>query len=157
MNKKTFDVCSLVDEVVEEVQATVNAPGKKHKIIVKGIEQKQVKADRYRIKQVLSNFLTNAIKYSPDADKVIVEVKEEDNKLTVAVQDFGLGIPKENHSKVFNKFYRVHETEKPDDDFTSLGLGLYISAEIIRHHRGEIWAESKEGQGSTFYFSIPLE
>lgn len=113
----------------------------------------EVNADAIRIEQVLINFLTNAIKYSPGAEKVLVRTELKDSHAYIAVQDFGIGIPKEKQGHVFSKFYRVEESSVK---FQGLGIGLYICAEIIRQHNGVYGVESVMGEGTTFYFSIPL-
>jgi signal transduction histidine kinase len=82
-----------------------------------------------------------------------VQTSVNDDFLTVAVKDFGVGIPKENQADVFRKFYRVEGTAQR---FQGLGVGLYICYEIIRRHNGKCWLESVEGKGSTFYFSLPI-
>lgn len=108
-----------------------------------------------RIGQVLTNLLTNAIKYSPRADSVVVKTVCRDNTVITSVQDFGIGIPAEKQPHVFERFFRVeggaHAT------YSGLGLGLYITAEFVKRHGGSIWNESEEGKGSTFSFSLPYE
>ena len=92
-------------------------------------------------------------KYSPGKEKIIVNSFIKDTNLIVSFTDFGIGIPKDKTTKIFNRFYRVEEAAK---SFTGLGIGLFISSEIIKQHNGHIWVESIEGNGSTFYFSLPL-
>ncbi|HXR83263.1 MAG TPA: ATP-binding protein [Hanamia sp.] len=145
-----FDVNELITEIAEEMQRT--AP--KHKIKLKLSDCKKIKGDRNRIGQVIVNFISNAIKYSPGKDKIIVSSKCDDNDVIISVKDFGIGIPKTEHHHIFKRFYRV--SGKNNYTFPGLGLGLYISSEIIKRHRGEISFQSKEGKGSTFYFEIPL-
>lgn len=111
-----------------------------------------ISADGARIEQVLINLLTNAIKYSPDSDRVIVTAKRMSDKVVISVGDFGIGIAPEHLEQVFNRYYRID----PSPATGGLGLGLYISKEIITRHGGAIWAESTVGKGSTFYFSLPL-
>jgi PAS domain S-box-containing protein len=112
-----------------------------------------VSADSQRIEQVLLNLLNNAIKYSPGADKVVVTLRCARDKVTVGVQDFGAGIPLDKRVQIFSRFYRIEET---NPNISGLGIGLYISAEIIARHEGKIWVESEVGKGSTFYFSLPM-
>ncbi|HEX8923509.1 MAG TPA: ATP-binding protein, partial [Patescibacteria group bacterium] len=104
--------------------------------------------------QVLINYLTNAIKYSPNTDRIIVKTEVKGDALVVSVQDFGRGIPPEKQQQIFERFYRVDS--KSTDNPTGLGLGLYISSEIIKRHHGQTWFVSRPSQGSTFYFSLPL-
>jgi PAS domain S-box-containing protein len=115
-----------------------------------------VMADATKIEQVLINFLTNAIKYSPRASKIYLEVATRPDTpgyAVVSVRDCGIGIPKQHLQNIFHRYYRVNQ---PQHTISGLGIGLYISKEIIERHNGYIWAESKEGEGSTFYFSLPL-
>jgi signal transduction histidine kinase len=99
--------------------------------------------------------ITNAIKYSPSSNKIVVHLKTVSDGVQVSVQDFGVGIPLEKQSKVFERFYRVSGPK--EDTFPGLGLGLYISSEIIKRQGGKIWVESIEKEGSTFGFTLPFE
>lgn len=147
-NKELFDMNELVNETVENMQNVLE----KHSIIVKGKATKNIFGDKDRIGQVLINFLTNAIKYSPNADKVIVKIIPQDNSITIGVQDFGIGISTEHLDKIFEPFYRVYN--EAGKTFPGLGMGLHISQDIINRHDGTIWAESEIDQGSTFYFTL---
>jgi signal transduction histidine kinase len=107
-----------------------------------------------RIEQVLINYLTNAVKYSPDNKEIRIDVElRQDKKLYVQVRDFGIGIQKDHQSNIFTKFYRVEDAA---NRFQGLGIGLYICAEIIRRHDGAYGVDSEPGQGSIFYFCIPI-
>ncbi len=110
-------------------------------------------ADEIRIEQVIINYLTNAIKYSPEAQKIILKTSLEGEALKVTIQDFGIGIPKEKINNIFQKFYRVEESSLR---FQGLGIGLYICSEIIRQHNGAVGVNSQLGKGSSFYFTLPL-
>jgi len=112
-----------------------------------------ITADGAKIEQVLINFLNNAVKYSPEADTIILTVQKENNRVVVSVRDFGIGIPKAHHEKVFQRYYRISHSKYV---IGGLGMGLFIAKEIIERHKGAIWVESEEGKGSTFYFSLPL-
>lgn len=109
--------------------------------------------DTVRIEQVLINFLTNAIKYSPKNNQVIVSTFVDDQEVKVSVTDFGIGIPDFKQDAVFQKFYRVEESSL---QFQGMGIGLYICSEIIKQHNGSIGLSSKIDEGSTFYFTLPL-
>jgi two-component system CheB/CheR fusion protein len=113
-----------------------------------------VYADRDRLEQVLVNLITNALKYSPDSDLVQIKVSERDGMASVHVTDFGIGVEKRKVPLIFNRFYRVDEHNV---NYPGLGLGLFIAAEIVRRHKGEIGVESEPGKGSTFWFSIPVK
>ena len=145
-----FDYGELMREVIEEVQRTALG----HKIECEAAPSCKVTGDRERIGQVLTNLLTNAVKYSPEADRVTVRATVEDGEIVTSVRDFGIGISSAKQAKVFDRFFRIQEQD--EQTYPGLGLGLYISAEIVRRHHGRIWVESEEGQGSTFTFSLPL-
>jgi PAS domain S-box-containing protein len=145
-----FNINDLIREVVEQISITTN----KKIIIQDETWNGSIIGDRERTGQVLTNLLTNAIKYSPDADKVIISLTSAKDKVICSVTDFGIGIAKENQQYVFERFYR--ETEAHVTTFPGLGLGLYISAEIIRRQNGKIWMKSEKGKGSVFSFSLPI-
>lgn len=148
-NEEIFLIDDVIDEVIEEVQRTTS----NHLITREGISNARMKGDRYQIGQVLTNLLTNAIKYSPGADKVIVTTVARDEKVICSVQDFGIGISENQQKNVFERFFRVSGDKL--QTFPGVGLGLYISAEIIRRQCGQIWLESKPGRGTTFSFNLP--
>lgn len=149
----TFDYGTLVTEVIEDVQRT--AP--RHAIRCEAPISVALTGDRERIGQVLTNLLTNAVKYSPDADRVVVTTALEGGEVVTRVQDFGMGIPPEKQAQVFDRYFRVTwEGSAGQDTPPGLGLGLYISAEIVRQHGGRMWLASEVGQGSTFAFALPI-
>ncbi|RYE54696.1 MAG: ATP-binding protein, partial [Sphingobacteriales bacterium] len=123
------------------------------KIAKKGQAGCEIFADEMRIEQVIVNFLTNAIKYSPGTEEITITVNVNDEKLYVAVKDQGIGMSDDQKDHVFDKFYRVEETSQR---FQGLGIGLYISSEIIKRHGGDIGVNSSYGKGSEFYFIIPI-
>lgn len=149
-NDDFFDFNELVAEIVGEVQPIAS----NHEIILESESISQVYADRDRIGQVITNLLTNAIKYSPEAEKIVVFTKEQNNEVRLCVQDFGIGIPNDKKDQVFQQFYRVSGTK--EHTFPGIGLGLYICSQIIERTHGKIWVNSKEGEGSTFCFSLPI-
>jgi len=113
-----------------------------------------VYVDRERIGQVITNFLSNAIKYSTDANQIDVKTYLQNGEVILSVRDYGIGISKELQHLVFDQFYRV--SGNLQHTYPGLGLGLYISSEIIKNEGGRIWVESEEGKGSTFYFALSL-
>jgi two-component system CheB/CheR fusion protein len=143
----------LLDELIAECAEELQAGSKKHRIIIKGDTNIQIHADKNRLEQVIINLVANAIKYSPDADNVIIDVQKVDEGIKISVTDFGIGIPAENVPLIFDRFYRVDENSQR---YAGLGLGLYISSEIIRQHHSHINIESAVGEGSTFWFIIPV-
>jgi len=150
-NKTWFDFNLAVKECVEDLQHTTN----KHTLIEDFTEAGQVYSDKDRIGQVITNLITNAIKYSPHSEKIIVSTKLENKEVSVCVQDFGIGIPADKADKVFEQFYRVSGNKQ--HTFPGLGLGLYISSEIIKREGGRMWVNSIEGKGSTFCFALPVD
>lgn len=111
--------------------------------------------DEDKITQVLYNIISNAIKYSPEGGQITFSIKEEETRVIVSIADQGMGIPKENISKIFERFYRVDKARSRKLGGT--GLGLAIAKEMVQAHGGEIWASSEEGKGTTISFSLPLE
>ena len=109
--------------------------------------------DRVRLKRAICNLLNNAIKYSYGADTVLVRVTNEQNYVHISVQDFGIGIPPQQQSQVFQRFFRV--ANEKENTYAGLGLGLYISSVIIKRHKGKLSVESEPGKGSLFSFKIP--
>ncbi|MCI2961341.1 cell wall metabolism sensor histidine kinase WalK [Pediococcus pentosaceus] len=114
-----------------------------------------VEVDTDKIQQVLDNIMNNAIKYSPDGGIITCRLLETHNHVIMSITDQGLGIPKDSISHIFDRFYRVDKARSRAQGGT--GLGLAISKEVIQLHGGRIWVESREGEGSTFYISLPYE
>jgi PAS domain S-box-containing protein len=146
-----LDLNEVVKETVEQLQPTTN----KHRLCIEGNIDRPVWGDKYRIDQVLTNLLTNAIKYSPQADTVIVRLTPAQDAAVVSVQDFGIGIEQEHINHIFNRFYRVSDPE--EKTYPGLGIGLYITHEIIKRHGGTLTVESEKGQGSIFSFTLPYK
>ncbi len=149
-DREPFELDALVLETVENVQAATP----EHSILVEGRTGGCVLGDKDRLGQVFINLLTNAVKYSPNADKVIVHLSGNSQEAVVSVQDFGIGIDAAHHLKIFERFYQV--TDPEEKTFPGLGMGLYISYEIAQRHQGRMWVESSKGEGSTFFVALPL-
>jgi PAS domain S-box-containing protein len=149
MIKEALDIDAVVREAVENCQRF----SRKHNIVIRGYVKEEVYADRDRIHQVLVNLITNAIKYSFDAFDIIVTLRKDKKNVIIAVQDFGIGIEKDKTQKIFERFFRADS--QASDRISGLGLGLYISNELIKQHGGSIQVESKVGQGSTFSIALP--
>jgi PAS domain S-box-containing protein len=146
-----FNFNTMVNEVVDALQLTTAT----HSILKQFSDVGEVYGDRERISQVVTNLLTNAIKYSPNAERIIIYTNLQDKDVMLCVEDFGIGIPEENRRKVFEQYYRVNG--KAQHTIPGLGLGLFISSEIIKREGGKIWVRSEEGKGSTFCFTIPKD
>ena len=144
-----FDLNEVVKETVEQIQPTTG----KHGIRIEGQVNQPAWGDKDRIGQVLTNLLTNAIKYSPQADTIIVRLTSTQESAVVSVQDFGIGIEQEHIHAIFERFYRV--TDPDEKTYPGLGIGLYISYEIIKRHGGTLSVESEKGHGSVFSFTLP--
>ncbi|WP_423978671.1 cell wall metabolism sensor histidine kinase WalK [Lactobacillus jensenii] len=114
-----------------------------------------VEIDTDQMMQVIDNIMNNAIKYSPDGGVITVGLSQSQNQIILSISDQGLGIPKKDLNKIFDRFYRVDKARSREQGGT--GLGLAIAKEIVEAHKGRIWADSQEGKGSTFYISLPFE
>ena len=145
----TFDFNEMVDSTVENMQLTSPT----HTIVKTGKVYGEVTGDKDRLQQVLINLLTNAIKYSPNAKKVFINAAQQNDMINISVKDTGIGIAKQSLHKIFDRYHRIEEHAA---HFQGLGIGLFISYEIIQRHHGKLWAESEPGKGSTFHFTIPL-
>ncbi len=149
LNEESFNLNELVIETVQDILYT----NSKHNINVFHDFECHVDGDKDRIGQVLINFLTNAIKYSPNSDKVEVWIRQsEKDRVSVSVKDFGIGIDKKDHEKIFERFYRAGGKE--EQTFPGFGIGLFIAKEIIERHGGSISVTSEKGKGSVFTFTL---
>ena len=150
VEKEIFDLDLLLLEVFEETQLIVST----HSISLHQVGNVQVSADRDKIDSVISNLITNAVKYSPKGKKIEIGSKIKEDMVVVWVKDEGIGIQPADLPQIFDRYHRVESVDTKH--ISGFGIGLYLSAEIIRRHDGEIWAKSEPGKGSTFYFSLPL-
>ena len=145
-----FDLDVLAQEIVENVQGITQS----HRLLLEKTAGVHVFGDRDRIGQVLINLLTNAIKYSANADRVIVQLAIDGEQALVSVQDFGIGIAEAYQEKIFERFYQV--SEPAEKTYPGLGIGLYIASEIIKRHQSHLRVQSQKGEGSIFSFCLPL-
>jgi signal transduction histidine kinase len=151
LEKTDFDIASLVTETVEQLQVICV----QHKLQIASSKPTIISADKEKIRQVLTNLLTNAVKYSPKSNKVIITVSHKNGKVVISIKDYGVGISSHFHKKIFQRFYRVGQTS--NSSFPGLGMGLYIAYDIVKRHQGEMWLKSRLDHGSTFYFSLPIK
>lgn len=149
ISPQQFDMSALIKEAEEETAATVNT----HQIIYAATDHILVYADKDKIGQVISNLISNAIKYAKSDSIINVDCSIIDGQVQVSVKDSGMGISPADLDKVFDRYFRVEGNNM--NNIAGFGIGLYLCAEIIQRHKGKIWVESKVGEGSTFYFSIP--
>lgn len=147
---ESLDLNAVVREAVEAVQSITD----KHTITIEGEIDIPAWGDGERIGQVMTNLLTNAVKYSPQADRVIVQLAREDGCATISVQDFGIGIDETHQQKIFDQFYRV--SDPSEKTFPGLGLGLHIANEIVKRHGGTLHVRSVKDAGATFTVIVPL-
>jgi PAS domain S-box-containing protein len=150
LNMERFDMHQLTEEVIEML-----SHNNKHFTIRlnSSVGEAYINGDPHRIEQVVINLLTNAIRYSPGTEQIIVHLCMNETTVKLGVQDFGMGIPTDVLNDIFSKFFRV---DNPNAHISGLGIGLYLSQEIIFRHKGQIWVESELSKGSTFWITLPV-
>ncbi|TDQ11221.1 PAS domain-containing protein [Pedobacter metabolipauper] len=151
IQKTSFNLEDLIDEVIQENAATMSS----HVVKFERCQPVLVNADYDKIGSVITNLISNAVKYSPEQKEIVVKCEVTGNEAHVSVQDWGMGLTSGDKEKVFDRYYRVESNNT--QHIAGFGIGLYLSAEIVRGHGGEIWVQSESGVGSTFYFSLPLK
>ena len=148
--QETVDLDALLRESIDTMQQT--CPD--HTFVVHSAAQTCLIGDRDRLGQAFTNLLTNAIKYSPGAGTIEIDLCSAPDRVTIQVRDHGIGIPREQCDKIFERFYRASGSTQRA--IPGLGMGLYIVAEIIKRHEGTISVDSTIGSGSTFTITLPL-
>jgi signal transduction histidine kinase len=143
-----------LDALLRDSVETAQQMSTTHILTLHEASERDIIGDSERLEQVFLNLMSNAIKYSPQADKVDIHLTTAEDRVIVSVRDYGIGIPKEHHSKIFERFYRVLDVH--DNTFPGLGMGLYVASEIVKRHGGRLWVESTEGKGATFFVSLPV-
>lgn len=149
LKKERFKLSRLIEDCCNHVRISGT-----HELVMEGDFDLEVFADPRQIDQVLVNLVNNAVKYSPRSNEIRLKIEAIDGMAKVSVTDTGIGIPPEKLPYIFDRFYRV---DAEGNQFSGLGLGLYISSEVIKRHKGKIGVESKQGKGSTFWFILPVE
>lgn len=149
LHRINFPLSHVIDGCCNHVRLD-----RKHYVSHSGDLSTVVFADRHKIDQILVNLVNNAVKYAPESEEIIIAVEQLDHKTKISVTDRGNGIPAADIPHLFDRYYQVEKGEKQG---SGLGLGLYISSEIIKKHGGEIGVESVVGEGSTFWFTLPHE
>jgi PAS domain S-box-containing protein len=147
VNKKLFPLSDVIEGCCNHIRLD-----RKHYVTHSGELSLHVYADKNKIDQILVNFVNNAVKYAPASEEIAIKVEKLDDFVKVSVTDKGQGIPAEDLPHLFERYYQV---SKGDNHASGLGLGLYISAEIIKKHGGDIGVDSTLGQGSIFWFTLP--
>jgi signal transduction histidine kinase len=148
-SNQKFNLNELVEDIAEDLSESTDG----FDIKIEGKVDKEVTGDKEKISQVLINLITNAMKYSDKISKIDIGLKSNSREAVVSVRDYGIGIPQEFHSKIFERFYQVGGGSK--NTYPGMGIGLFISSEIIKAHGGQIWLDSRVGKGTKFYFSLP--
>ncbi|MBV9867243.1 MAG: GAF domain-containing protein [Abitibacteriaceae bacterium] len=151
MNWSTFDPCPIFERVIQAQHSYTD----KHQIKLLAIgDVPEILGDADKLDQIMTNLISNAIKYSPSGGDIIVEVGKVDEFLRVAVRDQGIGIPAEKAARIFEKFERIDNADTRQAGGT--GIGLYLVKHLVERHEGRVWLESEPGKGSSFIFEIPL-
>ncbi|MED3791048.1 cell wall metabolism sensor histidine kinase WalK [Niallia alba] len=151
LNKELVDFIVFYNRIIDRFELTK----KQNVIFLRKLPKKAafVEIDEDKLTQVLDNIISNALKYSPEGGKITFSIKEQEQQIIVSVSDNGVGIPKENIDKIFDRFYRVDKARTRKLGGT--GLGLAIAKEMVEAHGGRIWASSKEGKGTKISFTLP--
>ncbi len=149
LHMEPFEIDKTIQDAVESMRLAVPDAD----IHFSGSSDSIVEGDELQIIQVLNNLLSNAIKYSPESKKIEVSIHRVATFVKVSVRDYGMGISYQDRLKIFERFFRVSHIQKK---FPGLGIGLYVSHEIIVNHNGTLWVESELGEGSTFNFTLPI-
>lgn len=151
LNYSDFSVIGLIRDCIQNMRLICTT----HRIdFDEPTQDIVIQADKERVEQVVVNLLTNAVKYSPESNRVLIQADLlEDNNVLIKVTDFGIGINESQINKIFSRFYRVKDLAPT---FSGLGIGLFISREIVERHGGKIWVASKVDEGSTFHISLPI-
>ncbi len=151
INKQRFDMAELLKEAAEESFSMYNT----HRIVFAPVEPIYVNADYDKIGQVINNLISNAVKYSAAGATINVACIAIEGIAQVSIKDEGIGINTEDRDRLFERYYRVSNSNTIS--VAGFGIGLYLCAEIVQRHNGKIWVESEVGSGSTFYFNLPVE
>jgi PAS domain S-box-containing protein len=149
LKKTRFNLTKAIEECCLPITAAGN-----YKIVTEGIKDVEVDADSERIQRVIINLVNNAVKYAPKSKEIVIGIEQFPDRVKVTVRDKGPGITKEKIPHLFERFYRVDQN---GSQYSGLGLGLYISAEIVRKHGGDIGVDSELEKGSNFWFTLPVQ
>jgi signal transduction histidine kinase len=145
-----FDLGLLIREIAETFEQSTPD----HQFVCDLEPGLLMNGDQIRLEQVITNLIANAVKYAPFSLKIDIIAKNKAGEIVVAVIDHGAGISKENQAHIFTQFYRVRDRDR---HISGLGLGLYITREIVERHGGRIWVESEPGKGASFIFAVPRQ
>ncbi|MDQ0638354.1 PAS domain S-box-containing protein [Pedobacter sp. W3I1] len=149
-NFESLNLGGLISDICETFAHSVP----QHNFIFEPSGELTIEGDRMRLEQVITNLIGNAVKYAPQSPDISINAVNQNNEITVSIIDNGAGIPQAEQTNIFSQFYRVREQDR---HISGLGLGLYITREIIERHGGRIWVESEMGKGAAFKFVLPLQ
>jgi signal transduction histidine kinase len=153
-NFKEINIVELIDDSIFDFSGETHTKEIEILFLKPDKEPLMIFADKEKLRIVFQNLLENAIKYSNKKGKVFVALKKKDNFIEVSIKDTGIGISEEGKSKMFGKFYRDKEAEQRE--IFGTGIGLFTAKKIVEDHKGKIWFESDKGEGTTFFFTIPI-
>jgi signal transduction histidine kinase len=157
LDLEEVDLAEIIDQAVEDLKPLADSKGHTVEYEQPG-EPLRLKADGGRLKSVVTNLLSNAIKFTQPSGHISIKVEWDDDQITVHVQDNGPGIPEDELPRVFDHLFRGRVTvSDPNNPIEGTGLGLALSKTVVEQHGGRIWVTSKEGEGSTFHFTVPWE
>ncbi len=148
-----IDLIKLIDQVIVELTPKIKEK-KLHIIVSKHKQLPKISVDPKLVRQVYANLISNAVKYTPENGEIQIYISKKGDDVISQIQDNGVGIPEDQQGRVFNKFFRADNIRSVIPDGT--GLGLYIVKSVVQSSGGKIWFESKEGKGTTFWFTLPL-
>jgi len=151
-NQEDTQIEDVLDSVIEASQEMLR--NKNMVLEVNKKETPKVKIDKEKIGVVIQNLLENAIKYTEQGGKIKITLDNDEKNVIFKIEDSGVGIPKSQQDRIFTKFFRAENVTRMETDGT--GLGLYTTKNIVQAHKGQIWFESEENKGTTFYFTIPI-
>lgn len=155
LDPSEVDLPALVQEVIDADRALINANRIAINVEIIRSPLPKISVDKIKIRRIIQNLLSNSVKYTPHGGHVEVRVKNAGREVICSFSDSGVGIPADQQSKIFERFFRGTNVTKLQPDGT--GLGLFIAKSLIEAHGGKIWFQSIEGQGTTFYFSLPVK
>ena len=155
INSRMLRIDRAAEEVIKELHLAASEKTIELTLSLSGKLATSVKTDNLILKEIITNLVSNAIKYTNEGGSVKLTVKGRTRDVLLTVQDTGWGIPKDSHDQIFSKFFRAQNTVKRET--TGTGLGLYLVKGLLDRLNGKIWFESEEGQGTTFYVTLPKE
>jgi len=161
IESRRFEITTTTSRIEEAAACTADelsevAGSKSQEICLEAdLNLPDIEMDRQRIKQVFNNLLTNAMRSTPEGGRIQIKIKDRGDHVLVSVSDNGTGIAREDLGKIFDRFYTIRKANEPSEE-SRLGLGLFIARSIAQAHGGDMWAESVLGNGSTFYFTLPV-